>query len=199
MKRKRAPGAGRKPGELGLKSATLSLRLPQNMRVALAAAATRNKRRSVSEEIVRRLHSTLVVRDKAERPPHIRGLLGAVALVALGLEQRTERRWVEDRYTQGQLSKGVDLLLYTYSRGEAVVPPAVIAEAEARAPAEAREHYAAGLGESVAGGVISLLKSTPEPLEEGPWPGTPGTYYPESWWAPWALERDLTLKPRDKK
>jgi hypothetical protein len=196
MKRKRAPGGGRKPGELGLKSATLSLRIPQNMRVALAEAATRNKRRSVSEEIVRRLRSTLVARDKADQPPHIRGLSGAVELIASGLEQRTKRLWVKDRYTQEQLSKGVDLLLYTYSHGKAVVPPAVIAEAEARAPAEAREHYVAQLGEMVAGGVIALLKATPEPLEGGPWPDM---HYPKSWWAPWALERDLTLKPRDKK
>jgi hypothetical protein len=198
MKRKRAPGAGRPPGELGLKSATLSLRLPKDMRVALAAAATRNKRRSVSEEIVFRLRATLV-RDRAEadRPPHIRATSEAVARIALGLEQRTERLWVEDRYTQEQLSKGVDLLLYTYSRGEAVVPPAVIAEAEARVrvPVEAREHYVAGLGETVAGGVISMLKATPEPLEKS-WPDL---HYPESWWPLWQIEQDLTSKPRRRK
>jgi hypothetical protein len=196
MKRKRAPGAGRKPGELGLKGATLSLRLPGNMRVALAAAATRNRRRSVSEEIVFRLHSTLVHdRAEADRPSHIRALSEAVARIALGLERRTERLWIEDRYTAEQLSKGVDLLLYTYSRGEAVVPPAVTAEAEARVSADAREHYVTHLGESEAGGVISSLKATPEPLE-GSWPDV---HYPESWWALWKIERDLTQKPRGKK
>jgi hypothetical protein len=194
MKRKRAPGGGRRPGELGLKSATLSLRLPKDMRVALVAAATRNKRRSVSEEIVYRLRSTLV-RDKADRPPHIRALSETVARIALGLERRTERLWIEDRYTAEQLSKGIDLLLYTYSRGEVVVPPAVTAEAEARVPADAREHYVAQLGETVAGGVISSLKATPKPLE-GSWPDL---HYPENWWPLWQIEQDLTLKPRRKK
>jgi len=185
-KRRRAPGGGRKPGELGLKSDTLSLRLPKDMRVALAAAATRNKRRSVSEEIVLRLRSTLV-RDRVEddRPRHIRALLEVVARIALGLEIRTGRPWVDDRYTQEQLSKGIDLFLYTYSRGEAVVPPAVRAEA-ARNPEDS--FFIERLGVLVAGGIISLLKLPPKPPE---YDLGPGIYYPESWWQFWELEQDL--------
>jgi hypothetical protein len=189
QKRRRAPGGGRKPGELGLKSATLSLRLPKDMRVALAVAATRNKRRSVSEEIVLRLRETLV-RDHGEddRPRHIKALSEVVARIALALEQRTKLPWIEDRYTQEQLSKGIDLLLYTYSRGKAVIPPAVTAEAEARVPAEAREHYVAQLGESAAGGIISLLRLPQKPPERDI---GPGMYYPESWWSLWEIDQDL--------
>jgi hypothetical protein len=188
QKRRRAPGGGRKPGELGLKSATLSLRLPKDMRVALAVAATRNKRRSVSEEIVLRLRETLV-RDHGEddRPRHIKALSEVVALIALALEQRTKLPWNEDRYTQEQLSEGIGFLLYTYSRGKSVVPPAVTAEAEA-VPAEAREHYVAELGKSVAGGIISLLRLPPKPPERDI---GPGMHYPESWWSLWETDQDL--------
>jgi hypothetical protein len=189
QKRRRAPGGGRKPGELGLKSATLSLRLPKDMRVALAAAATRNKRRSVSEEIVLRLRETLT-RDHGEddRPRHIKALSETVARIAFGLEQRTKLPWIGDRYTQAQLSRAIDLFLWTYSRGEVAVPPAVTAEAEARVPAEAREHYVAQLGESVAGGIISLLRLPPKPPERDI---GPGMHYPESWWSLWEIDQDL--------
>jgi hypothetical protein len=128
--RKRAPGAGRPPGELGAKHATMTFRLPPGMRVALKAAADK-KERTLSEEIVIRLRASLT-RDRKEDswPLHIRGLSKVVAQIAFALEQRTKRPWVEDRYTQEQLSKAVDLFLHTYSRGEAAVPPAVAAEAD---------------------------------------------------------------------
>jgi hypothetical protein len=187
-----------------LRSANLALRLPPSMRANLIAAANRNKRRSVSEEIVRRLQSTLVRdRNEADRPRHIQALSEVVARIALGLEARTGLPWNDDRYTQEQLSKGMDFFLYTYSRGESVVPLAVTAEA-ARVPAEARGHYVAQLGESVAGGIISLLKLPPKPpdietlrlMEQG----RPPMYYPESWWTLWELEQSLrgfsTKSPR---
>jgi hypothetical protein len=192
QKRRRAPGGGRKPGELGLKSATLSLRLPKDMRVALAAAATRNKRRSVSEEIVLRLHSTLGRdRGQADQPQHIRDLSDVVAWIALGLEARTELPWNEDRYTQEQLSKGIDLFLYTYSRGEVVVPPAVRAEA-ARNPEDT--FLVDRLGELVAGGIISWLRFPPKPPEmEDRRPTKQGWLisYPEHWWLPRKIDQNL--------
>jgi hypothetical protein len=193
MARKRAPGAGRPPGELGLKGATLSLRLPQDLRDRLVAAAKRNKRRSVSEEIVLRLRATLD-RDWSEgdRPLHIQALSKAVARIAVGLEARTKRPWNDDRYTQEQLSKGIDLFLYTYSRGEADVPPAVAAEA-ARDPEDT--YFAARLGEMVAGGIISSLKFAPKPLERE-WSDIK---YPDSWRSLWEIEQDLKgFKRRQK-
>ena len=201
QKRRRAPGGGRKPGELGLRSANLALRLPPSMRANLIAAANRNKRRSVSEEIVRRLHSTLVRdRGEADRPRHIRALSEAVARIVLGLEARTGLPWNDDRYTQEQLSKGIDLLLYTYSRGKAVVPPAVRAEA-ARNPEDT--FFTERLGQTVAGGVISLLKLPPKPPEMEELrlmeQGKPPMYYPESWWTLWELEQALRARPPRRK
>src|SRR5262245_2460511 len=150
--RKRKPGAGRPPGEFGAKRATLSLRLPPHIRVALVAAAKKNRRRSVSEEILIRLNFTLARdRDEASRPRHIRALSEAVARIALGLEERTKRLWNEDRYTQQQLSKGIDWFLCNYSHGEAVIPPSVSAEA-ARKPEDTI--FVDRFGETIASGMI---------------------------------------------
>jgi hypothetical protein len=183
MKQKRAPGAGRPPGKLGLKSATLSLRLPEDMRRELAAAAIKNKRRSVSEEIVLRLRATLD-REEADLPRHVRSMSQVVARIALALEQRTKLPWNRDRYTQQQLSKAIDFFLYTYSRGEIAVPPAVAAEA-ARHPDDT--FYAERLGETVAGGIIAFLKSIPDQRSVRLDHSTV-----HEWWKPWQLEQDLT-------
>jgi hypothetical protein len=183
--RKRAPGAGRPPGKLGAKHATMTFRLPLNMRAALKMAA-RRKRRTLSEEIVIRL-STSLNRDRREdsRPPHIRALAEAVARTAFVLEQRTKLLWIEDRYTQEQLSKGVDFFLRTYSRGEAVVPPAITAEA-AKNPADT--FFVDRLGEMVAGGIIAFLKFPPAPPETDL---GPGIEYPEEWRSTWWIEENL--------
>ena len=192
--RRRASGGGRKPGELGLKSANLSLRLPPYMRVALAAAATKNKRRSVSEEIVLRLRSTLLRdRGEADQPRHIQDLLTVVAWIALGLEAWTKLPWNEDRWTQEQLSKGVDLFLHTYSQGKAVVPPAVRAEA-ARNPEDS--FFTERLGESVAGGIISSLRLPQKPPETDL---GPDMHYPESWRQRWEIDQRLRKFTRRKR
>jgi hypothetical protein len=183
--RRRALGGGRKPGELGLKSANLSLRLPPYMRDALAAEATRNKRRSVSEEIVRRLRSTLLRdRGEADQPQHIQDLSTVVAWIALRLEAWTELPWNEDRYTQQQLSKGIDLFLYSYSCGKAVVPSAVRAAA-AKNPEDTL--FTERLGEVVAGGIISELRF-PKPPEHDL---GKEVYYPESWRQGWEIDQRL--------
>jgi hypothetical protein len=170
------------------------------MRADLVAAAAKRGRRSLSGEIAARLRATLD-RDRAEfgRPRHIQGLGETVERIALALEGRTKLAWVEDRYTQQQLSKAIDLLLYSYSRGEAAVPPSVAKEAEDRAPPEAREHYIAQLGEAVAGGIMALLKVPPEPWE-GSWQLPDGRWarYPDDWRALWAIEQDLKLRRRHK-
>jgi hypothetical protein len=162
------------------------------MRVALVAAAKKNKRRSLSEEIMFRLRSTLG-RDQndVDRPRHIKALSEVVARIALDLERTTDCPWIENRYTSDQLSKGIELFIYHYSRGGITVPPAVAAAAESWPP-EKRDTYPAELGETVAGGVISLLHGIPEPPKL-----QPGAYYPESWRAYWQLAQDL--KPRRQK
>jgi hypothetical protein len=152
------------------------------------AAAKKNRRRSLSEEILIRLNFTLAYdREEANRPRHIRALGEEVARIALGVEEETKRLWIEDRYTQQQLSKAIDRFLYKYSRGEAVVPPAIKAEA-ARNPEGTV--FVDRLGERIADGMIASQKTVPEPPE-------PGLQYPSSYWAPWEIERDL--KPKEQK
>jgi hypothetical protein len=191
--RKRAPGAGRPAGELGAKRATLTFRLPPSMRVALTAAAKKKGRRSLGEEIVIRLDASLRRNRKEDSwPLHIRALSKVVAQIAFALEQRTKLPWIEDRYTQEQLSKAIDLFLWTYSRGEAATPPAVNAEA-ARNPTDTM--LVDRLGEIVAGGVIAWLKSIPEPLPQEALAkikySDEEIEYPEAWWSFWNTERNL--------
>jgi hypothetical protein len=192
--RKRAPGAGRPPGEVGVKSATLSLRLPPDMRTALVAASERNKRPSLSEEIVLRLRSTLGRDRNADRPRHIKALAEMIVLAALGIERVTGRPFNEDRYTALELAKAIDLLLRQYSpKTEAVVPPAVVAAAKAM-PAQMSGAYPTQIGVIEAGAVISQLESTPNPpVRKLP----PGIYYPESLWGAWQVRENL--KPRRRK
>jgi Arc-like DNA binding domain len=59
MARKRAPGGGRKPkGDFAGLVSTLSLRMPKEMRARFEALAMRGKR-SLTQEILRRLHQSL--------------------------------------------------------------------------------------------------------------------------------------------
>jgi hypothetical protein len=155
------------------------------MRVHLADVA-RKKGMSLSEDIVNRLRASLN-RDHREdtRPPHVRALSAVVARIAVALEQRTKLLWIEDRYTQEQLSKGVDFFLRTYSRGETAVPPAVAADA-AKNPADT--YFVDRLGESVAGGIIAFLQFPPAPPETDL---GPGIEYPDYWRSAWHIERDL--------
>jgi hypothetical protein len=164
------------------------------MRLALVAATKKNKRRSLSEEIMLRLRSTLR-RDgnDADRPRHITALSEVVARIALDLEGVTNCPWIENRYTADQLSKGIELFIYHFSRGEITVPPTVAAAAESWPP-EKRDTYPGQLGEMVTGAIISLVHRKPEPPKQQ-WP--PGAHYPDSWRAYWQLEQDL--KPRRQK
>src|SRR5262245_27785089 len=107
-KRKRAPGAGRPPGELGAKRATLSLRLPGYLREKLVAAAERENR-SLSYEIVVRLNSTFE-QAGPERLPHVRALVEWIAMHVEGIEAATGKEWRRDAWTNRAIRAAVDYL-----------------------------------------------------------------------------------------
>jgi len=194
----RARKRGRPPGEFGVKSTTLSLRVPPYIRTALMTAAATNKR-SLNGEIMLRLRSTLSRDRGADRPRHIRALSEMIALTAEGIERATRRQFNEDRYTAEQLAKGVELLLWKYSpqakaapQTKAVVSPPVIAAAKTMG-----HSYPDHLGVIEAGAVIALLEGRlgpPEAEEKGHWPPKG---YPESMWGFWRVRDDL--KPRKRK
>ncbi len=201
----RARKRGRPAGELGVKSATLSLRLPPYLRAALVTAAERNKRRSLSEEIMFRLRSTFDRDRDADRPRRIKALSEMVELVALGIEQATERRFNEDRYTAEQLAKAVELLLWKYSpqaeaapQTKAEIPPAVVKAANTM-PAQVRDTYPDQLGVIEAGAIIALLEGRLRPphpdIKAEHWPPKG---YPESWLALWQARNDLNPRRHKK-
>jgi Arc-like DNA binding dprotein len=57
-KRKRAPGGGRRPGELGKLGEVISLRLPEKLKAKLHRAAVRNGR-TLNAEVVWRLNKSV--------------------------------------------------------------------------------------------------------------------------------------------
>jgi len=201
--RKRAPGAGRPPGRL--KGATLSLRLPKDLREDLLNAAERNKRRSVSEEIFLRLQSTLV-RDRgaAERPPHIAALLEGIANVVARIEKVTQREWHQDQFTAEHVGKGISQWIkeirafreFSPPDKPLDIPPAAVAVAKSR-PYLSLPGYLDHLGEFEANIVATAILGTPEP---GPSSRVEEGRYPNSWWSYWRI-RDvlLTLRKGRKK
>ena len=86
--RKRAPGGGRKPqGEFDRLTSLFSLRMPEDLREQIKVAAEES-RRSVSQEVIKRLNDSFgVSRDKG-RDPAVRAICFLIAEIA------DEIRWV---------------------------------------------------------------------------------------------------------
>jgi hypothetical protein len=192
-KRKRAPGAGRKPGEWGQKRATLSLRLTEAMRADLAAAATK-RHRSLSEEIGFRLHSTLV-RDRGEaaRPDHLRALAALAQLAAEKIEQITGASWLADPFTAEATCHMIEQVLIHFAppRLASHAIPDQIEKMAAIMPKEIAEAYRrpAALALMQATGLIAWIESAyrAEPPTEWSDPWDPTTFRRQ-------LFRDLVQK-----
>src|SRR5215208_4440886 len=114
MDRKRAPGAGRKPqGEYAGKSATFTTRIQPELRADLDKSAKRNKR-SLSQEVERRLRESFEVPGKIARdfgPKHIAALAWLVSHVGQGVELMTGAKWLEDRFTSEAFRSAINILL----------------------------------------------------------------------------------------
>jgi len=81
-KRKNPRGAGRKPqGEFSQLTSPFSLRMPEDLRKQLEAAAEKN-RRSASQELLARLNSSLNREKDRERDPALQGLLFMIGRLA---------------------------------------------------------------------------------------------------------------------
>src|SRR5262245_35878381 len=84
-KRKNPRGAGRKPqGEFSQLTSPFSLRMPEDLRKQLEAAAEKN-RRSASQELLARLNSSLSREKDRERDPALQALLFMIGRLAEGL------------------------------------------------------------------------------------------------------------------
>jgi hypothetical protein len=125
-KRKRAPGAGRKPkGEYTGKSATITTRIRPDTRDALEKAARANGR-SLSQEVEFRLRAGLLLTNAQQRN---QALSQVIARMAERIETRTGRSWLEDPFTALALRYAIHAFAFHCApfstNGSAEVPPMI--------------------------------------------------------------------------
>jgi predicted transcriptional regulator len=156
--KKRAPGGGRKPrGPFKGKTATLTTRITPEIRAALDSAAEKS-RLSLSQEVERRLDFSLL--RERNRAPDVLALAEAIAQFTEKVQEATGKQWREDAFTGEALRHGIDFLIRHFAaRGAPVIPPRV-QEAAARMLhiANERDRSPAGVGETEAGRVITLIE-----------------------------------------
>jgi hypothetical protein len=160
MTRKRAPGGGRKPqGEFRGKTATLTTRITTETRQALDSAA-RKSRRSLSQEVERRLIDSIQKDPSRDRQPHIRALGEAFMMMVHGVERRTGHRWCDDAFTVEAVRHGLNFLISHFGPNGTPTLPKTLKEAAAKLPPELAQHYRepTEIGLSEAGIVITLIE-----------------------------------------
>ena len=148
MKRKRAPGGGRKPqGPSKGNTARLSLRVTPDIRRALKVAAEKHGR-SLSQEAQFHLQQSL---SRFYHPrPDIIVLTEVIARAIQDVERTTHSTWKESAYTTAVIRAAIDALVRHFgASGEPQVPLA-IKELAGRLP----DDYA---------------KKSQEPTEVGSW------------------------------
>ena len=95
------------------KTATFTTRIQPELRAALDRAA-QEKKRSLSQEVEKRLHESFEFPAWVARkfgPPHIAALSRLVSEVGQTVELLTGKRWREDRFTFEALKSAVNILL----------------------------------------------------------------------------------------
>ena len=160
MARKRAPGGGRKPkGEIRGKAATLTTRITTETRQALDSAARKN-RRSLSQEVERRLIDSVQKDLSRDRQPHIRALGEVFMTMVKGVERRTGHRWCDNSFTAEAVRHGLNFLISHFGSNGATTLPKKLKEAAAKLPPELAQHYRepTEIGLSEAGIVITLIE-----------------------------------------
>jgi hypothetical protein len=111
MRRKRAPGGGRKPqGEFSSKSAQLATRVTLETRRGLDAAAKKSGR-SLSQEVERRLRDSLKSSAKAARDQPTAALAYLVTRLAELINAISKRPWNSNRWCLETLKFAVTQLL----------------------------------------------------------------------------------------
>jgi hypothetical protein len=104
--RKRAPGGGRKPkGEFDRLSTAVTTRMPEELRERLVAAADKNDR-SITQEILRRLHDSFAHDRNKGREPAMRALCFLIAEVATQVvspfnDEGDKKFWLDEGKKKG--------------------------------------------------------------------------------------------------
>jgi hypothetical protein len=205
QKRKRAPGAGRKPQGISRKTAKLTMRIMSADRTDLERAA-KKRGVSLSQAAAHCLRLGLRIDRSRDRPPHIQALGEIVALLAQLIESKTKEQWNEDVFTGQALRRGIDVLVSHFAPPGTPVPP-INLEKEAAKIAERGgdvwEAYCSpvGLGETEARHVMTWIEiSHLRPLEEIGRAdavlrekGAEGLRFPEGWYLHKQLFSELKL------
>jgi hypothetical protein len=111
VKRKRAPGAGRKPkGEFANLPSPFSLRMPEDLRQQLEQAASRSNR-SVSQEILRRVTDSFEIENDKGRKPETRALCFLVARLEEIVSNETDGHWRTNPYFYRAFKQALNDLL----------------------------------------------------------------------------------------
>jgi hypothetical protein len=162
QKRKRAPGAGRKPQGFSRKAAKLTMRMEPAHRTDLERAA---KKRGVSLSQAAQYYLRLGLRiDRhRDRDPHIQALGEIVALLAQWIESKTDKHWNKDVFTSEALRRGIDVLVSHFApRGTPATPINLEKEAAkiAKMGGDVWEAYRSpvGLGETEARQVMTWIE-----------------------------------------
>jgi hypothetical protein len=124
-KRKRAPGAGRKPNDPAGPGTPFSVRIPEDVLNQLRAAAAQKPNGTVSEELIHLLRFALD--EKAERRSRSQQLQALFFLIEM-LDREISRDFPDGRqsapYAFGLLRGGILTLLESVRpQGEVVTPP----------------------------------------------------------------------------
>jgi hypothetical protein len=110
--RKRAPGAGRKPqGEFDQLTSIFAVRMPQDIRQQLEAAAKKN-RRSTGQELLRRLYDSFGIGDK-NRDPALRAICFLISELAdkIIYVPHGDQNWHNNKFLFRALRIGIAKLL----------------------------------------------------------------------------------------
>jgi hypothetical protein len=112
VKRRRAPGAGRKPLGPEPKTAPIKVRLEPAQLKELEKLA--GKRRLSVSMLVRAAITSWVLRHRKHRG-HIEALAGMVALLVAEIERHTGKRWISDPETGMAVRELVDRLIFHFA------------------------------------------------------------------------------------
>jgi hypothetical protein len=121
VKRKRAPGGGRKPTGRTVASSTVNVRIEPALRRALEAEVQARGAKSVSALVVKLIDQGLT--KKAPTAKHNLSLGYSVALIAELVEKRTGRSWRDDSWTRQAVVYGVEVLLERFLPTDEANPP----------------------------------------------------------------------------
>jgi Arc-like DNA binding dprotein len=211
VKRKRAPGGGMKPrGEFSGLTSVLSLRMPDDMRAQLESAAKKHRptKRSLTQELLKRLERSFNEDREKSRDPALRALLYLIGEVAEGVTnpapvrlKNTRPLWHSDPFLFRAFRIAVDKLLDEFEPPGEIKPPPGFVE-----PADGFEIFTASkymrdiyqspktLGGFVAAGIMRALYS--------PAPADNLADWPRPRWDDYGMQsasRDLGLKPKGRK